>query len=196
MEIGIVKFFDSRKRMRYGFISVAGSGDVFFHFKDGENIKASHNGPRFCAGKLIREPKKGDILVFERQIDSTGPKAVPWGYGEDFRRAEKESNTHQTVGQMTDAIRSARPGHRLKLVFADKTFDGDLTGRLRFILGLHHKSIEFDDVGVLTLKTVVESGKWERCWIYTITVLKGFNPEHFIRHTVERELFESINRIK
>ena len=91
METGTVKFFDSRDNKRFGFIAVDDGGEIFFHFNDGENIEASGDEPRFCGGKLNREPKKGDVIVFGRKFGYKGHKAAPWGFEQDYRRAENKA---------------------------------------------------------------------------------------------------------
>lgn len=107
MEAGIVKFFDSRDNKRFGFIIVNGGGEIFFHFNDGENIKAGNNKPQFSDGKLKSEPKKGDRIVFERSSGYKGPKAAPWGFADDYERAKKEialrpaPTTYRVVEQYT-----------------------------------------------------------------------------------------------
>ena len=74
VEIGTVKFFDNRDNKRFGFITVEGGGEIFFHFNDGENAEGS---------KLEVEPKKGDTVVFRRKTSGKGPKAAPWGFKGD-----------------------------------------------------------------------------------------------------------------
>ena len=80
METGTVKFFDSRDNKRYGFIVVDGGGEIFFHFNDGENITTNKTKPSFCAGKVKRDPVKGDRIIFERRPGSKGAKASPWAF--------------------------------------------------------------------------------------------------------------------
>ena len=90
METGSVKFFDSRDNKRFGFLRLESGEEIFFHFNDGENIEAGENEPLFCGGKMKREPKKGDRLVFNRNFGHKGPVAAPWGFTEDYERAKKE----------------------------------------------------------------------------------------------------------
>lgn len=198
MEIGTVKFFDSRDNKRFGFIAVDGGGEIFFHFNDGENIEAGGDEPRFCGGKLNREPKKGDVIVFECNsgYKGQGPKAAPWGFERDHRRVETESDTRQTIGQMMEVIRSAKSGNKLKLVFANKTFDGDLKGRVYMILAMHGRAIQFGELPMMNLMAVADSGKWEGVRTYTITVLDKFDPEYFISRTIGREMLVSINQVE
>lgn len=90
MQTGSVKFFDNRDNKRFGFIVVNGGGEIFFHYNDGENIEAGTDTPQFCGGKLNDEPKKGDIIVFERSSGYKGHKAAPWGFATDYKKAERE----------------------------------------------------------------------------------------------------------
>ena len=92
METGIVKFFDSRDNKRFGFISVDGGREIFFHFNDGENVEVRGGEPRFCGGKLRREPRKGDELCFERKPGYNGPKAAPWCFMVDLAEAEADAD--------------------------------------------------------------------------------------------------------
>ena len=194
MEIGTVKFFDSRDNKRFGFIDVNGGGEIFFHFNDGENIEAGGDEPRFCGGKLNKEPKKGDVVIFERKSGYKGPKAAPWGFEQDHRRAESQGDAQQTIGQMMEVIRLAKSGDKLKLVFANKTFSGDLKGRVYMILAMHGRAIRFGELPMKNLMAVADSSKWEGFRTYTIAVLDEFDPEYFISRTIGREMLESINR--
>lgn len=90
METGTVKFFDSRKEKRFGFITVDGGGEIFFHFNDGETIEAAQTSLILTGGKLNREPQKGDRIHFERTRGGKGFKACPWIFSEDYSRALKE----------------------------------------------------------------------------------------------------------
>lgn len=99
------------------------------------------------------------------------------------------------TAQMCEIIRSAQPGDKLELVFADKTFDGDLKGRLYMILAMHGHLIQF--LGMLSafnLQAVADSGRWEGWRTYVITVLDGFDPDYFINRTIGREMLESVSR--
>ena len=110
---------------------------------------------------------------------------------------------------MLRVINSAKPGDKLKVVFANRTFNGDLTGRLYFILAmcaplgeaLHLGEMSFAtlkavaDSGKWDLKAVADSGKWEGFRTYTFTVLPGFDPEWFANRTLGHDLLESIERI-
>jgi hypothetical protein len=90
METGVIKFFDSRDNKRFGFVTMKGKEEIFFHFNDGENIKAGKSEPVFSDGKLKREPKKGDLVMFYISLGYKGPKATPWGFADDYERAKKE----------------------------------------------------------------------------------------------------------
>jgi len=95
MERGTVKFFDSRDNKRFGFIRLESGEEIFFHFNDGEHFTNDGEDPVFTGsgertGKdrqryVLRDPKKGDELVFERGLGSEDrDKACPWGYGNTY----------------------------------------------------------------------------------------------------------------
>ncbi len=99
MEHGTVKFFDSRDNKRYGFISVEGGEEIFFHFNDGQPFMAiaDRDEPIF-GGKFgqklqeifsipARDPRPGDKIFFIRCRGRKGYKACPWGFAEDYERA-------------------------------------------------------------------------------------------------------------
>lgn len=94
--------------------------------------------------------------------------------------------------QMIDVINLAKPGDRLEMVFADKTFDGDLAGRLMMIVAMNGDAIQFGEMPTMNLMSVVASGKWEGFRTYTVIILDGFDAEYFIKRTVSREMLESI----
>lgn len=197
MEQGKVLFFDSRDNKRFGFILTGSGEEIFFHFNDGENVEARGNC-RFLGGRLEIEPKKGDAVVFERVQGREGrPKASPWGF---YRRQTSSPRSKvgvdpdlEKIGGMIKIIRSAKPGDTLKIVFADKTFDGDLRGRLYMLLAMADKAFVFDEtIDMLTLRAVADSGRWEGFRTYFITLYDGFDPEYFISRTIDRSLLESI----
>ena len=47
-----------------------------------------------------------------------------------------------TIAQMREIIKSAKPGDKLKVVFANKTFNGDLKGRVYMILAMNGRSYQ------------------------------------------------------
>jgi len=90
METGTVKFFDSRDSKRFGFIRKESGEEVFFHFNDGQCIVPGNFEPRFEEGRIVHEPRKGDIVIFSEQPARKGNKASPWGYADDYEQAKKE----------------------------------------------------------------------------------------------------------
>jgi len=97
--------------------------------------------------------------------------------------------------QMVEVIKSAKAGDKLELVFANKTFDGDLKGRVYMILAMQNQAIQFSELPMFNLMAVADSGKWEGFRTYTITVLDKFDPEYFISRTLSREMLESVSRV-
>lgn len=100
-----------------------------------------------------------------------------------------------TNAQMRQVIENAKSGDRFKLAFTKKTFEGDLRGRLYFILGMQGKTLQMKEGAFFTLQAVADSGRWEGCDTYEIEVLDGFDPDWFYQRTVGRELLESIEHL-
>jgi hypothetical protein len=100
-----------------------------------------------------------------------------------------------TYEQMREVIRLIKPGDEFEVVFANKTFDGDLKGRLYMVLAMWKRSISLDDLSILTLQAVADSGGWEGFRTYIITALDDFDPEYFASRTIGREMLESIRII-
>lgn len=101
--------------------------------------------------------------------------------------------TTMSYEQMAEIIKSAKPGDKLKLDFANKTFNGDLKGRLYMILAMQGRTIQFGEMSILTLSAVVNSGKWERFQTHSITILEGFDHEYFISRTLGREMLDGVS---
>lgn len=103
IEQGEVKFFDNRNGKRFGFLIVHEGGvpteeEIWFHFNDGEFIVAGGKDPKFSGkatseheGKTarLRDPKRGEVLVFQRSLGRKGDKASPWGYLPNWQEAEE-----------------------------------------------------------------------------------------------------------
>lgn len=87
---GVIKFFDSRDNKRFGFISVDGGGEIFFHLNDSESIVAGESEPKFSRKDLGLKPRQGDPVVFELSRNDKGPKAAPWGLAEEYNKAKEE----------------------------------------------------------------------------------------------------------
>lgn len=99
----------------------------------------------------------------------------------------------QPTKDMISIIKTVKPNERLKLVFADKTFEGDLSGRIFHILAMHLDGmIKFDEEEKWDLQEVATSGRWDSCRTYTITVLEKFNPEYLIDRTIGHGLLEEV----
>lgn len=94
---GVVKFFDSRKEKRYGFLILEDGTEIFFHFNDGQIILPGEEEPEFSGkstmvikGKPmgLRDPQKDDKIVFHRSPGYKGDKASPWDYLSHVERAQ------------------------------------------------------------------------------------------------------------
>ncbi|OGZ03412.1 MAG: hypothetical protein A2430_02420 [Candidatus Liptonbacteria bacterium RIFOXYC1_FULL_36_8] len=93
MELGTVDFFSNEKR--YGYIATSKKGEkIYFRLNDGMKIEAGSNEPQFSDFKLGKNPEEGDYIVFKRSRNLEGPKASPWGFERDFRKAEQKIYTH------------------------------------------------------------------------------------------------------
>jgi len=101
-----------------------------------------------------------------------------------------------TREEMGAIIKATKPGDELRLVFVNKTFNGDLKGRLYHILCMCSpigNAISMAELSMLNLQAVADSGRWEGFRTYIVTILEGFDAEHFARRTIEHEMLESIN---
>jgi len=102
----------------------------------------------------------------------------------------------QNIKEMAAVIGAAKPGDKLQLIFRDDTFNGDLVGCIYMILMLHGQQIDFGEGGMRGLKAVADYGRWEGCWDYVITILDGFDPEYFMKRTLDREMLESVTWVE
>lgn len=115
METGTVKFFDSRDNKRFGFIRKDNGEEVFFHFNDGQCIVPGNFEPGFEEGRVTREPRKGDVVVFNEKSARKGNKASPWSYADDYEQAKKECRpVHdaaalQTYPFLFEVLKKANP---------------------------------------------------------------------------------------
>ena len=176
MEVGKIKF--CRPEKGYGFIELeSGALDVHFRLQD------RRNAPRGDQ----RIPKRGDRVAFTRKGSSgrafTASKS--WSFAEDMK-------PKQSIDDMIGAIRGAKAGDRLRIVFTNNTFDGDITGRLLMVLGMHGSYFNMDELPHMTLMAVAQSGQWSGFRAYTITLLSEWEPEYFLCRTIGRELLESV----
>lgn len=88
---GIVKFFRAKSGGQYGFIWPDGADeahDVFFHFNGGSVVHEEFLGELDLMNVGIREPKRGDRLVYYVADHTRGPAAFQWGYEKDWQKAE------------------------------------------------------------------------------------------------------------
>jgi len=224
-EIGMVKVFFSQADRRYGFMRVLDASgkptgeEVFFHYDGGEFVTA---GPQFSGSSVrsedgilqrLNQPWKGDLLVFDRLCVAGRDRAQPWSY-QDLWNDEKSStypkSSNQESGpfmspqtnattyeEMATAIREAKPGDKLDIVFANKTFNGDLRGRLLFVIMFANRGeLYLSDLQMLNLMTVAQTEKWEGAREYIFSVCEGFDAEYFIKRTLGRELLDSVQLIK
>ncbi len=98
--------------------------------------------------------------------------------------------------EMIEVIRSVKPGDKFRVIFANKTFDGDLKGRVYMILAMHGHSIDLGELSMFNLKAVADSSRWGGFQTYTITALDEFDPKYFISRTIGREMLESVSRVE
>jgi cold shock CspA family protein len=92
IEYGIVKFFKDDKK--FGFVTVLDangdptSTELFFHYNNGHFLREGTSEPdfRYETGtmvdgrvKHIKEPQKGDKVVFVRGSSAKGDKVAKWG---------------------------------------------------------------------------------------------------------------------
>ena len=96
---------------------------------------------------------------------------------------------------MSETIRSAKSGDKLKLHFTDRTFEGDLTGRIYMILAMNGRSIQFEEFPTMNFRAVADSGRWNGFRTYIITILDEFDPDYFISKTLGKEMLESIELV-
>lgn len=82
---GRVKWYSARSSNRYGFIEVAGrSTDVIFRFEKGRTFVERDGEAAWSDARTMREPKAGDRIVFEIDTTMHRPRAMPWGFADDF----------------------------------------------------------------------------------------------------------------
>ncbi|MFH1354342.1 MAG: hypothetical protein ABIH36_03570 [bacterium] len=90
METGTVKFFKVNDRGGFGFIGLPSGKELFFQRNDGGRVEAGKDEPVIHTWCQVREPKKGDLINFERSRNHQGPKAAPWCFREEWNRALDE----------------------------------------------------------------------------------------------------------
>lgn len=115
-----------------------------------------------------------------------------------FRKESTLNTAVQSMKEIREVIHAARPGDKLEVVFADKTFGDDLKGRLYFILAMMPpagNALGISEMGMMALKAIADSGKWEGRRKYTFTVLDDFDADYFAHRTIGRELIESVNKV-
>lgn len=95
--LGTVKFFDSRETKRFGFLKLDDGTEIFFHFNDGQIIRAGGQVPEFTGKSTVvvdgrprglRDPRLDDKIVFFRTSGTRGDKASPWGFQSQWLAAE------------------------------------------------------------------------------------------------------------
>jgi cold shock CspA family protein len=207
MREGTVKFFKPEKG--FGFITVKGGNDDPYIKEDTEIFL--HIGNRGPTQASSRVPKTGDVLVFTIGKGTKSQKAMRWQFQDEMTNCpsgKTESSfgdweefpretipVTQTTAEMMDIILSAKPGDRLKVLFTDKTFDGDLGSRLIMILGMQNKGIWMEEMSRMNLDLVATTGNWGNFRIHTISLQDEFEPDYFIQWTIDRELLDSVSKI-
>ncbi len=104
--------------------------------------------------------------------------------------------TSQPVAQMIEVLRAAKPGDKLKIVFADKMFGGDLKGRVGMIMHFFSPSngtLRLNEMPWYNLRSVMTSGRWSGFRTYVVAVHEGYDADEFIRRTIGREMLESVS---
>ena len=98
MEIGTVKWFDTREGKKFGFVTDEDGKEIFFHFNDGRLIRVNvtkrrpefSDEPTFKTKegiRRLRDPKPGDQIVFTRTQGYKGDKASPWCFKSIYDKA-------------------------------------------------------------------------------------------------------------
>ena len=95
VEFAKVKWFNREKL--FGFLLIPGKPDLFFHFNNGNCLKAAEQqatGIRFVQWYLgpLLAPRPGDELAFQRGENAKGSMAGKWGYAEDYRQAARTAD--------------------------------------------------------------------------------------------------------
>ncbi len=108
MQTGKVNWFNGSDGKRYGFLDIEGQEkQLFFHYNDVRLIVAGEKEPVFQKNfsekmgllqRPIRDPKPGDIIMFEIIQGSKGLKASPWGY-KTYYDSAKYAITHRLPRQ-------------------------------------------------------------------------------------------------
>ena len=104
VEIGTVKFFDEREGKKFGFLSVPGKTDVFFHFNDRKKASIQGGEVSFASanGQAFLYPQKGAEIAFERTPARQGDKASPWTWAQSWRDAETRLQIMKETGAVID----------------------------------------------------------------------------------------------
>jgi hypothetical protein len=152
----------------------------------GEILLVCHSN-RLEATLSVRHPGGTVPLKVQKNGDTTGMSA-----------AEPEAKKTFDTRTACDLVRSLKPGDRVNIVFVNKTFDGDIKGLLYMLFTGFSRTIDWggDGMGMMTLKAVADSGRWEGFRTYTVTILEGFDAQHFIDRTISRYLIESIDKVE
>jgi len=121
-----------------------------------------------------------------------------YGFADRSQPTPAPQAPKMTYKQMLEVINSVKPGDRLRIVFADEEFDGDLKGRVYHILAMCApvgRAIDIGELPMFNLQAVADSGRWIGFRTYVATILDGFDPRHFVSRTIGHDMLESINRI-
>ena len=193
-EQATVKMFSADRK--FGFLKTK-DGDVFFHATNEKMVMELEGFLVFINGsRVVRgEPKPGDKILFERARGDRGQYAKNWGFA-PISTTTGSQKPAQTIAQMREVIRAAEPGDKLRLMFTNKTFAGDLRGRIYIILATHQNgSIHFEGGSALILGAVGMSGRWDDFHDHTITIQEEFDADYFISKTIGKEMLVSVERV-
>ncbi|MCX6723538.1 MAG: hypothetical protein NT094_05795 [Candidatus Staskawiczbacteria bacterium] len=186
---GIVEFFYNNKDRRYGFVGIKGGrGGIFFHFHSGKETERVKGKLKFIPiSKPDRDPKTGDIIVFEIREGWKGTiKATPWGF----------LPIPQTTRQMMDVCNLAKPGDKLRIIFADKNFGGFISEKLQAILDItRNASFTMDDANTAYLQSVIDCRYWHGFRMCEIVTGNNFDAKCFIDYTINRGVVECIKKV-
>ena len=114
-----------------------------------------------------------------------------------------------TNREMIELVQEARTGNRLVIEFSNEERD-DLNDRIKSILSmtmcrrvhpvkggvLSHVSLKIDELSILILSSVAETGSWDRnARTHTVIVGDHFDPLEFTTETIDRDMVKSLTLV-